>query len=162
MISRDDSLWFIDQALNGMIQIVEDLGDDLANRRPDIPGANSPYVILAHCLGVMEYWGGHAIAGREITRDHQAEFRAKGPVAELVHRTRRTRQQLDQDLAMIDPSAPLRLPTNKPEHRELPFGRTQGGALVQIETELTQHRGQMEITRDLLGTAWVRFAADSN
>ena len=64
MISTDDLLWYVDQALDGMVAIVTDLGDDLANRRPDLPGANSPYAILFHCLGVMRWWGGEVIAGR--------------------------------------------------------------------------------------------------
>ena len=89
MISVDDYLWFVDEALDGMVAIVTKLGDDKANRRPDIPGANSPYVILHHCLGVMEYWGGHVVAGRPTHRDRAAEFRASGPVDELVARARR-------------------------------------------------------------------------
>ncbi len=81
MISVDDFLWFVDEALDGMVGIVVELGDDLANRRPDLPGANSPYAILFHCLGVMEWWGGVAVAGRPVERDRDAEFRATGPVS---------------------------------------------------------------------------------
>ena len=66
MISVDDYLWFVDEALDGMVDIVTTLGDDLANRRPDVPGANSPYVVLHHCLGVIDYWAGHIVAGRTI------------------------------------------------------------------------------------------------
>jgi hypothetical protein len=43
--------------------------------------------------------------------------------------------------------------------RELPSGRTQGGALVHIYEELAQHRGQMEICRDVLLSDWARRAA---
>jgi hypothetical protein len=42
MISVDDYLFFVDEALDGMVRIVTELGDDLANRRPDVSGANSP------------------------------------------------------------------------------------------------------------------------
>ncbi len=42
MISTQDYLYFVDQALDGMVEIITGLGDDLANRRPDLPGANSP------------------------------------------------------------------------------------------------------------------------
>ena len=76
MISSDDCLWFIDDALNGMIAIVSDLGDDLANAKPVLPGANSPFAVLTHCLGVMEYWAGAMIAGRDVVRDRDAEFAA--------------------------------------------------------------------------------------
>jgi hypothetical protein len=37
------------------------------------------------------------------------------------------------------------------------MARTQGGALLHIYEELAQHRGQMEITRDLLWAPWAQF-----
>ena len=154
MISVDDYLWYVDEALDGMIAIVTKLGDERANRRPDIPGANSPYVILHHCLGVMEYWGGHVIAGRPTARDRDAEFEARGPVDDLVARTRAARAQLAADLATLEPDAPTRNPTDDPTDATLPLGRTQGGAAFHIYEELAQHRGQMEGYRDLLLAPW--------
>ena len=154
MISVEDYLWFVDEALDGMVAIVTQLGDDKANRRPDIPGANSPYVILHHCLGVMEYWGGHVVAGRPTQRDRDAEFGAYGPVDELVDRTRAARAQLAADVATLDPLAPPRHPPDDEDDAALPIGRTQGGALVHIYEELSQHRGQMEGYRDLLLAPW--------
>ena len=148
-ISVDDFLFYVDEALEGMVQIVTGLGDGLANTRPDLPGANSPYAILTHCLGVMEYWGGDVIAGRTIERDRAAEFRASGPVGPLVERTRQARRQLEADLAHIEPFAPPR-GNVEPEDAALPIGRTQGGALLHIYEELAQHRGQMEGGRDVL------------
>jgi hypothetical protein len=156
MISIDDFLYYLDDALDGMVRIVGELGDDLANRRPAMPGANSPFAILTHCLGVMEYWGGEIVAGRRIVRDRPAEFRATGRVAELVAATERARQRLRADLAALDPFA---APRGQPrvEDITLPLGRTQGGALLHIYEELAQHRGQMEITRDLLRVPWARL-----
>jgi tRNA (adenine37-N6)-methyltransferase len=149
VISVEDLLFYVDEALEGMVQIVSQLGDGLANRRPDLPGANSPYAILTHCLGVMEYWGGDVIAGRTVERDRAAEFRASGPVGPLVDRTRRARRQLEADLAELDPFAPPRGNVG-PKDAALPIGRTQGGALIHIYEELAQHRGQMEGCRDVL------------
>jgi hypothetical protein len=156
MISIGDFLYYLDKALDGMVQIVGELGDDLANRRPDLPGANSPFAILTHCLGVMEYWGGEIIAGRRIVRDRPAEFRATGRVAELIEDTRRARQRLAADLAALEPFGPPR-GQPRPGTSTLPLGRTQGGALLHIYEELAQHRGQMEITRDVLRAPWVHF-----
>ncbi|MBV8996629.1 MAG: DUF664 domain-containing protein [Pseudonocardiales bacterium] len=156
MISIDDFLYYLDDALDGMVHIVGDLGDALANRRPALPGANSPFAILTHCLGVMEYWGGEVIAGRRIVRDRPAEFRATGRVAELVAATERARQRLRADLTALEPFAP---PRGDPhvDDSTLPLARTQGGALLHIYEELAQHRGQMEITRDLLRAPWARL-----
>jgi hypothetical protein len=52
-----------------MLGIVEGLGDDLANRQPDLPGANSPFAILYHSVAVCHYWIGVLLADREFKRD---------------------------------------------------------------------------------------------
>lgn len=156
MISIDDFLYYVDDALDAMVRIISELGDDLANRRPDVPGANSPFAILTHCLGVMEYWGGEVVAGRGIVRDRPAEFRATGRVAELADRAERARQQLRADIVALDPFG---TPRGSPHDTDatLPLARTQGGALLHIYEELAQHRGQLEITRDVLRTSWAQF-----
>ncbi|HKS52995.1 MAG TPA: DUF664 domain-containing protein [Pseudonocardiaceae bacterium] len=156
MISIDDFLSYLDDALDGMVRIVGELGDDLANRRPDLQGANSPFAILTHCLGVMEYWGGEVVAGRTIVRDRPAEFRASGRVDDLIAATQRARQRLRADIVALEPFEPPR-GQPRPGASTLPWGRTQGGALLHIYEELAQHRGQMEITRDLLRAPWAHF-----
>ena len=153
MTNVEDYLYFVDEALEGMVTVVTELGDELANRRLDLAGANSPYAVLYHCLGVMEYWGGAMVAGRSIERDRDAEFRSSGRVGELVRRTRQARRQLDADIADLEPLAPPR-GTPGPEDADLPLARTQGGVLLHIYEELAQHRGQMEVTRDVLRAAW--------
>ena len=158
MISVDDYLTFVDDALDGMVAIVTELGDKLANKRPDVSGANSPYVLLTHCLGVMEYWGGHVVAGRRVDRDRDAEFRASGPVTALVERAERARRQFHADVASADLSAPPRGAVFDPTDVHLPLGRTQGGALIHVYEELAQHRGQMEGCRDVLRAPWAKLA----
>jgi hypothetical protein len=149
MISVEDYLYFVDDALDAMVAMVIELGDEQANRRLDVPGANSPYAVLTHCLGVLKYWAGELVAGRTVERDRAAEFTASGAVAELADRTRFAKQQLRTDLAELQPFAPPR-GTPRPGDAELPLGRTQGGALFHIYEELAQHRGQLEVTRDVL------------
>jgi hypothetical protein len=160
MIDVDDFLYFMDEALEGMAAAVTELGDDLANQRLDVAGANSPYAVLFHCLGVMEYWGGAIVAGRTIERDRDAEFRASGPVAELVRRMRRARRQFDADIADLEPLAPPR-GTPEPEDADLPLARTQGGVLMHVYEELAQHRGQVEVTGDVLRAAWARSSGSA-
>jgi hypothetical protein len=86
-VSGDDFLWFVDLALDEMMAIVRHLGEAQANRRPRLEGANSPFAILTHCLGVMAFWGGFMVGGRTIHRDREAEFVAEGRVEDLVQRT---------------------------------------------------------------------------
>lgn len=152
MIDQRNYLVFLDRALDGMCGIVLELGDDLANRVPDIPGANSPYVLLTHCLGVMAYWAGELVAGRNIERDRDAEFEATGPVAELVERAKAARAQFEAHVAAATPGAPLRA-MPPPSYQGPDVELNQGGALQHVYEELAQHLGQMEIIRDAIVAA---------
>ncbi len=148
-VAQADYLWFADLALRGMARIVADLGDELANRRPPFPGANSPYVILTHCLGVMEYWAGATVAGRSIERDRAAEFSASGPVAPLLERAEKARERLVVDVAGLDAWEAPQSVHEDPDD-PVPYSETKGAVLLHILEELFQHLGQMEITRDAL------------
>jgi hypothetical protein len=148
-----DYLWFVDLALSKMAAIVEDLGDDLANRRPRFRGGNSAYVILTHCLGVMEYWGGAAVAERPVQRDRAAEFSASGEVAVLLRRTEHARRRLREDIVALDAAAApesVRRDQRRVAEERVPYLESKGAVLLHILEELFQHLGQMEITRDML------------
>jgi len=149
-ISVDAVASYVDRAVDQMTEIVTGLGDDLANRKPALPGANSPYAILRHCLGVMEFWGGEVVAGRQVIRDRPAEFRAHGPVAELAAAARQAQSQLRADAATAEFAGPPRGGHAHLKHPdELEF-TSQGHALLHVLEEVTQHLGQMELTRDML------------
>jgi Protein of unknown function (DUF664) len=140
---------YVDRAVDQMVDIIGGLGDELANRRPGLPGANSPYAILRHCLGVMEFWGGQVVAGRTVERDREAEFEATGSIASLVVATQQVKDTFRADAAAAGPSAPPRgpHPGMSPDELEL---LSQGSALLHVLEEVTQHLGQMELTRDIL------------
>ncbi|HYB88531.1 MAG TPA: DUF664 domain-containing protein [Streptosporangiaceae bacterium] len=148
-IQPDAVASYVDRAVEAMADIVGDLGDDLANARPGLPGANSPYAILRHCLGVMDFWAGQVVAGREVERDRDAEFRASGPVTGLIAAAQMAQRRFRVDIMFADPGArpPGTHPTTQPDELEL---TTQGHALLHVMEEVFQHLGQMEITRDLL------------
>jgi len=141
---------YVDRAMDQMTEIVTGLGDDLANRKPALPGANSPYAILRHCLGVMEFWGGEVVAGREVIRDRPAEFRAHGPVAGLAAATADARAQFRADAATADFAGPPRGGTGHRKHPEELEFTSPGHALLHVLEEVTQHLGQLELTRDIL------------
>ncbi len=145
----EELAYFIDRALDGMSMIVTTLGDEKANRAPDLPCANSPYVILMHCLGVMEYWVGHIALGRPSNRDRPAEFRAKGNVAGLVEKVNAAKVRLREDLTRVrlaDDVAIMPPPPYDSPTEDL----TQSTVLLHVLEEMAQHHGQMEITRDVL------------
>ena len=150
-ISTDDVLLFIDRALDGMLRIVEELGNERANRRPDLPGANSPYAILTHCVGVANYWIGALLAHRHIPRDRDAEFRAQGTVDDIRRVVRTLQRQLREDISRVRGEQPLvAAPASSYTPMGYDEGWTQGAALLHAYEELAQHHGQMEITRDVL------------
>ncbi|SMD24573.1 mycothiol transferase [Kibdelosporangium aridum] len=145
MITRGQYLFFMARALYGMAGIVEELGDDLANRKLPFPGANSPYAVLNHCLGAIEYWVGDVVAGRRVHRDRDAEFQASGQVGPLVARVRATVELLAKDVgnAYVRRSIGVPVPGLHDES-------DQGAALFHVYTDVVQHHGQMEIMRDAI------------
>jgi uncharacterized damage-inducible protein DinB len=148
MLTTAQFCYYTDQAIDDLITIVRDLGDELGNTRPGLPGANSPYAILTHCLGVLEYWAGHVVSGREDHRDRPAEFTASGPMRELIARAEQARDQFNTDVAAADPAAAPRNPSDLGTPPSTTV--TQGHVLMHVYEELAQHLGQLEITRDLL------------
>ncbi|WP_027928633.1 mycothiol transferase [Amycolatopsis thermoflava] len=149
MLDEESFLFFTDRALDGMTAILAGLGDELANTRPDLPGANTPYAIVNHCLGVIAAWAGQVVAGRSVHRDREAEFAAAGPIAPLLDRVARVRERLREDVAAADFDAPPRGEVPD-KYANTPVGRRQGAALVHVYEELAQHHGQLELTRDIL------------
>ena len=148
-LSDEDYLSFIDTALDGMLSTCQELGEEAANSRLDVSGSNSPYAIVVHCVGVMDFWAGHKVAGRPNHRDRDAEFRASGTLPELEELVRVGRARLSEAVAGADWSAPC-VGQDRPETHARPAGRTQGGALIHVLEELVQHRGQLEVTADVL------------
>ena len=147
MIDKRSYRRFCDEALVAMRDIVTELGDELANRRPDLPGANSAYAILTHCLGVCGAWASTTNLGREVPRDRAGEFTATGPVTELAAATDRLRVDFAGWVEASDPGAPPARPDARDEYA------TQGEVLLHVYEELAQHRGQMEVTRDVVRAA---------
>ena len=152
-ISNEDFLMFVDRALDGMLRIVEELGEERANMRPDLPGANSPYAILTHCIGVCDYWIGTLLGKRESFRDRDAEFKASGTVVELRERVGELKANLLADIKQVQGEKPLESAPNSLYNplRSTDFGDwTEGTVLIHAYEELAQHHGQMELTRDVL------------
>jgi hypothetical protein len=145
----NEFLPFLDNALDGMLGITATLGDDLVNVRPDLPGANTPYAIVTHCVGVTDWWIGVMIADRGVYRDRRAEFAARGTVADLGAAVDALMERMRRDLATINPAAPIRRPELLVEGSPARTW-TQTAALIHTLEELSQHHGQLELTRDVL------------
>ncbi len=133
--------------LDELTEIVVGLGDELANTRPPVPGANSPVAILVHCCGMMRRWSSTVNRGIPVPRDRDAEFHARMPVREAAELARTARAAFADDVRR---TALDRAPVAVPPEREAFWTGTAGGVILHVFEELSQHLGQAEITRDVL------------
>ena len=140
---------FINIAFDGMLKCVEQLGDERVNQRPDLAEANSPYVILHHCVQLTYWWVGTMCLDGEMERDRDSEFLATGRVGDLQHAVSELKEMLEATVPAIDPALPLCRPDLLPEDATA-RSWTRGECLVHTYEELAQHHGHMEITRDIL------------
>jgi len=150
-ITHSDFMLFIDRAFDNMLETIDQLGDDVANQKPDLPNTNSPYGILNHCIGVVNHWIGNAIVDRGIPRDRDGEFIVTGTHEQLKAEIKQCRDRMAEDLPVIDGLAPLAAP---PPSYYAPEGGpakwSQGASLIHTYEEIARHWGQMELTRDIL------------
>ena len=147
-IAPEEFLTYINGALDWMVQIVEELGDERVNLPPNnMPNTNSPFAILTHCVGLTRYFIGTALAGRQVHRDRDAEFRAQGTVAEICQAVRELQAHIQDDLKHAHGDQVCAFPDAvRPPHRTW----TQGRFVLQCYKELAQHHGHMELTRDVM------------
>lgn len=148
MISSEEFLQFCDEALDAYADILRDLGDDLVCVRPDLPGANTPFGLTAHVVGVMGFWARTTNRGVVVPRDRAGEFLAAGTVEQALALLAIGRARLHEDVAATGDGRepPRNPPTDQPEVERL----TQGALLLHVYEEMAQHLGQLEIIRDAL------------
>jgi Protein of unknown function (DUF664) len=140
---------FMNGALDGMLNIAEELGDERVNQRPnDMANTSTPFIILTHCVGLTRYWLGSVVLGRPVTRDRDAEFRAQGTVADLRQAVQALQSELQDDINRVQ----FDQPSPNPDVVRQAHMKTwkQGQFLLQCYKELAQHHGQMELTRDVM------------
>lgn len=135
--------------LDELIAAVAALDDTHANATPPAPQANSPYQLLAHCLGMLTQWSRADILGESVERDRDAEFTSSGSVEALVARARGVRERFAHDLARIDPAAPIPGRADRTDF----WADSAEGILLHVFEELCQHLGHLEITRDVTRVA---------
>lgn len=142
-----------DESLAAMQTILARMSSDQANRAPDLPGANSPYAIGTHCVAMADYWGGSLIAGLHIPRDRDGEFRAHGDPQYLCDELGRVREQFPERV-MIALTEGVRDRTSAGTTRsDIVESASATWMLLHIVRELSQHLGQLEVTRDILSAA---------
>jgi uncharacterized damage-inducible protein DinB len=128
------------------------MSDEQLNRRPDVPGANSAYVIATHVLGNARAWVLGIACGQPLNRDRPAEFASSGTYEALGKATRALSDEIDEALAGLDPStlddrfvpAPELWGEGEPEE----ISRRE--AFAHVLEHASMHLGQIHLTRDLV------------
>ncbi|WP_353950765.1 DUF664 domain-containing protein [Knoellia sp. S7-12] len=151
----DEYLTLCDRALDGYAACVRELGDTHVNSPlTGVEGSNSAFALVAHVVGVMGRWGRTVNRGIVVPRDRDAEFTATGTVQQALELLEMGRARLHEDARAGDSAAP---PANPPTGRDRgshalrgPAYATQGAVLLHVYEELSQHLGQLEVTRDVL------------
>ena len=147
-IAPEEFLSYMNNALDGMLTIAEELGDERINQRPNnMANTSTPFILLTHCVGLTRYWVGTVIAGRQIHRDRDAEFTAQGTVAEIRQTVQQLKQEIQEDIKKVRGDQLSDFPEAvRPGNKDW----TQGHFLIQCYKELAQHHGHMELTRDVM------------
>ncbi|MFD0395050.1 DUF664 domain-containing protein [Streptomyces nogalater] len=148
MHDHDEYLYFLRRAFDGMLGALEELGDDLGNTAPPLPGANSP----TPSRTTASAWPttGWATWSRDVaspaTGPPSSRRRGRTKPAEEVDALF---ARLEADLRTAPPSAS---PRNAPPAEFEGPGRPLSvrGVRLHVLEELAQHHGQVQITRDLL------------
>ena len=146
-LTTADAGAMIELAFDRMLATARALGERVTER-PDLPGSNSVSGLIAHGIGVTEWWLGHEALGYPTSRNRDAEFESRLGVSELEPAVDRLRERLPAMLAAIDLTDGAA--TARPEGVEPAWTWTPTGMFLHVIEELFQHAGHADITADLL------------
>lgn len=144
-----DLVRFCERTIDAMIGAIGRLDDTTVGEvPPGLPGANSPYALVTHALGALEWWTGHMVCGHPSARDRAGEFAASGTVAELVDAARAARARI----RALEPELAAATAIAGTPRTTVPLVGpwTVDACLLHAYEELAQHLGHLEITVDLL------------
>jgi len=134
-------LAYLDQYREIMIWKIEDLDETQARFRPT-DHANSLLNLIVHLTGVEWSWSEQVIAGNEIDRDREAEFReidALG-VAAAIDAYRAAAARTNEIAREMKPDDPCRGEA----------GFSVRWVLLHLIEETARHAGHADITRELI------------
>lgn len=131
------------------------LSDEQLNQRPDVPGANSGYVIATHVLGNARAWVLGIVCGQPLSRDRPAEFASSGTYEALAKAATALSGEIYEALAALDSSTlnDRSLPPQELWGEGRPEEISRREALAHVVEHAAMHLGQIHLTRDLVRRA---------
>lgn len=145
-LSPEVAAAYVEHAYRQVLGVVDRLGDERMDVRPHGESTNTASALVAHSLGVLEFWLGHVALGRPTTRDRDAEFRTVLTVAEAHERVEAALAQAADDLRAIAGHEERRSPWAD----DLAGGPGDASIVLHVLEETYQHLGQLELTADAL------------
>jgi uncharacterized damage-inducible protein DinB len=128
------------------------LSDEQLNQRPDVPGANSGFVIATHVLGNARAWVLGIACGQPLRRDRPAEFASRGTYEELGKAACALSGEIDAALAELDLStlADRFTPSQELWGEGQPQEIARREALAHVLEHASMHLGQIQLTADFV------------
>lgn len=158
LLSTGTTRCFLYQAFDGLLRVVDRLGDDLVNARAVDLDTPSVAALVVHCCGVTEYWLVHVALGEPSRRDRDAEFAAVASIDELHQRVASVRGAVAGWLERLERGEG----TDSSARPPVWGGDTSDAAIVlHVIEELFQHLGHAELIADVLLRASAPHGADT-
>jgi hypothetical protein len=138
--------------IDEILAAVAALTDEELNTVPDIPSANSCYVIATHVFGNMRASVLGIACGVPVHRVRSEEFEASGTIVALADSGRRLSGEIAGALAALDPSAldERLVPSQELWGDGIPHEQSRREALLHPLEHAGVHLGQIMLTVDLL------------
>lgn len=131
---------------------LRDLSEDELNRAPDLPGANSAYVIATHTFGNMRAWVLGVICGQDLRRDRPAEFASRGTCEALGKAACELSGEIEAALLELNPAtlSDRFVPAHELWGEGDPVELERRGCLAHVLEHAGIHLGHIQITVELL------------
>ncbi len=144
---------YIRKQIVDVVATLEGLSEEQLNRRPEVPSANSGFVIATHVFGNARAWVLGIACGHPLGRDRPAEFASRGTYEDLVEEAGALSGEIGEALGALEPS---RLDERLVPSQELwgegePYEVSRREALAHVLEHASMHLGQAQLTAD-----WVR------
>ncbi|WP_333618298.1 mycothiol transferase [Dietzia sp.] len=138
------------EILDGYAAALGTLDDERVNASP-VPGVvNSAFALVIHVDGMAKFWLGSFVAGEDIDRDRDSEFRATGTVAEARALLDALRPRLAEWVRIALAEGIRNRAARGTSVRDFANASPEW-VLDHVLHEFAQHLGHLEVCRDVLG-----------
>ncbi len=146
---------FIREKISQIHAALGELSEEELNRAPDVPGANSGFVIAVHTFGNVRAWVLGIICGQELRRDRPGEFASRGTYEELGAAAAKLSGEVEAALQKLDPATlgDHFVPAQELWGEGTPTDYERRGSLAHVLEHAGIHLGHIHMTVAMLKAA---------